>query len=215
MYQQKFVNRENELNFLESRYNSNSPEFIVIYGRKRVGKTELMLKFLENKQGIYFLASTEGDKQNIRDLSSCLGTAINDENFGEIEFSGWQSLFETLFKHRTFHELVTKEKFVIIIDEFPFLIYNNRSIPSIFQKMWELDLKHENVMLILSGSAVSVMESEVLGYKSPLYGRRTGQWQVHSLDFIPSQSHISTSGSGTSTRTGLTWKLTGTKRSWA
>jgi uncharacterized protein len=79
---------------------------------------------------------------------------------------------------------VTKEKFVIIIDEFPFLIYNNRSIPSIFQKMWELDLKHENVMLILSGSAVSVMESEVLGNKSPLYGSRTGQWQVQPLDFI-------------------------------
>ena len=184
MYQQKFVNRENELSFLESRYNNNSPEFIVIYGRRRVGKTELMLKFLENKQGIYFLASTEGDKQNIRDLSSLLGKVINDENFGEIEFSGWQSLFETLFRHRTFHELVTKEKFVIIIDEFPYLIYNNRSIPSIFQKMWELNLKHENVMLILSGSAVSVMESEVLGYKSPLYGRRTGQWQVQPLDFI-------------------------------
>ncbi len=102
MYQQKFVNRENELHFLESRYNSNSPEFIVIYGRRRVGKTELMLKFLENKQGIYFLASTEGDKQNIRDFSLRLGKVINDENFGKIEFSGWQSLFETLFKHRTF-----------------------------------------------------------------------------------------------------------------
>ena len=69
MYQQKFVNRKNELHFLESRYKSNSPEFIVIYGRRRVGKTELMLKFLENKQGIYFLASTEGDKQNILDFT--------------------------------------------------------------------------------------------------------------------------------------------------
>jgi len=69
VYQQKFVNRENELNFLESRYNSNSPEFIVIYGRRRVGKTELMLKFLENKQGIYFLASTEGDKQKYHQIT--------------------------------------------------------------------------------------------------------------------------------------------------
>ncbi len=183
MSQQKFVNRKNELKFLETRHKNKSSEFIVIYGRRRVGKTELMLKFLENKKGMYFLASTEGDRQNIQDFSKIVGRIINDDNFGEIEFSGWQSLFETLFKHRSFYELIKHEKFVIIIDEFPFLIQNNKAIPSIFQKMWELVMKNENIMLMLSGSAVSVMESEVLGHKSPLYGRRTGQWQVAPLDF--------------------------------
>jgi len=183
MSQRKFVNRKNELNFLETRYKSKSSEFIVIYGRRRVGKTELMLKFLENKNGMYFLASTEGDRQNIQDFSKIVGRTIDDDNFGKIEFSSWHSLFETLFKHRSFYELIKHEKFVIIIDEFPFLIQNNKAIPSIFQKIWELVMKNENIMLMLSGSAVSVMESEVLGHKSPLYGRRTGQWQVAPLDF--------------------------------
>lgn len=183
MYQQKFVNRESELNFLESKYKSNSSEFIVIYGRRRVGKTELMLRFMGNKEGVYFLASTEGDRQNIKEFSGIMGKIINDENLGEIEFSRWHPLFETLFKHRTFSDLIKNEKFIIIIDEFPFLIHSNRDIPSVFQKIWELTMKKENVMLVLSGSAVSVMESVVLGYKSPLYGRRTGQWLLQPLDF--------------------------------
>ncbi|NOR48121.1 MAG: ATP-binding protein, partial [Methanosarcinaceae archaeon] len=78
MSQRKFVNRKNELKFLESRYKSKSSEFIVIYGRRRVGKTELMLKFLENKKGMYFLASTEGDRQNIQDFSKIVGRIIDD-----------------------------------------------------------------------------------------------------------------------------------------
>ncbi len=183
MYQQKFVNREDELKFLESRYQSNSPEFIVIYGRRRVGKTELMLKFLENKNGVYFLASKEGDRQNIKDFSQTAGRVLNDEYFGQIEFPDWFTLFESVFKHRKFRELAENNKFILIIDEFPYLIHSNKAIPSVFQKIWELCMKKENIMLVLSGSSVSVMESEVLGYKSPLYGRRTGQWQLDPLDF--------------------------------
>ena len=183
MYQQKFVNREDELKFLESRYHSNSPEFIVIYGRRRIGKTELMLKFLENKNGVYFLASKEGDRQNIKDLAHTVSRVWGDEYFGQIEFPDWFTLFESLFKHRKFCELAEKNKFVLIIDEFPYLIHSNRAIPSVFQKIWELCMKKENIMLVLSGSSVSVMESEVLGYKSPLYGRRTGQWKLDPLDF--------------------------------
>ena len=183
MSQQNFINRKTELQFLETRYKTKSSEFIVIYGRRRVGKTELMLKFLENKKGMYFLASTEGDRQNIKDFSKIVGKIIDDDNFSKLEFSGWHSLFETLFKHKTFCELIEHKKFIIVIDEFPFLIQSNKATPSIFQKIWELLMKNENIMLMLSGSAVSVMESKVLGHKSPLYGRRTGQWQVQALDF--------------------------------
>ncbi|VVB96928.1 Archaea bacterial proteins of uncharacterised function [uncultured archaeon] len=182
MYQQKFINRKEELTFLEDKYKSSSPELIVIYGRRRVGKTELMLKFLKGKEGIYFLASTEGDRQNIKQFSVTTGKTIHDENFGIIEYPDWQSLFESLFKHKIF--ITKKEKFVIIIDEFPFLIQSNRATPSIFQKIWDTGMKNENVMLILLGSAISVMETEVLGHGSPLYGRRTGQWQVQPLDII-------------------------------
>jgi AAA+ ATPase superfamily predicted ATPase len=184
MSQQKFVDRKEELGFLEERYKTDLAEFVVLYGRRRVGKTELLLKFLENKKGMYLLASTEGDRQNIKDFSKIVGRFIADENLGALEFESWQSLFEALFNHKAFYNMLKKEKIVIIIDEFPFLIQNNKNIPSIFHKIWELIMKRENIMLVLSGSAVAVMESEVLDIKSPLYGRRTGQWQLQPLQFL-------------------------------
>ncbi|MFA4934299.1 MAG: ATP-binding protein, partial [Candidatus Methanoperedens sp.] len=183
MSQQKFVDRKEELGFLEERYKTNLAEFVVLYGRRRVGKTELLLKFLENKKGVYLLASTEGDRQNIKDFSKAVGRFIGDENLGAIEFDGWQSFFEALFKHKAFDAMLKKEKIAIIIDEFPFLIQSNKDTPSIFHKIWELIMKKENIMLVLSGSSVAVMESEVLDKKSPLYGRRTGQWQLQPLHF--------------------------------
>lgn len=76
-----------------------------------------------------------------------------------------------------------KGKFVIAIDEFPFLIISNPSIPSVFQKIWETILKNKNIILIVSGSSVSVIEEDIIGYKSPLYGRRTGQWELQPLSF--------------------------------
>lgn len=184
MSQQKFVDRKEELGFLEERYKTNISEFVVLYGRRRVGKTELLLKFLENKKGVYLLASTEGDRQNIKDFSKVTGRFIGDENLGALDFNSWQSFFETLFQHKAFDAMLKKEKIVIIIDEFPFLIKSNKDIPSIFHKIWELVMKKENIMLVLSGSAVAVMESEVLDIKSPLYGRRTGQWQLQPLQFL-------------------------------
>lgn len=183
MSQQKFVDRKEELGFLEERYKTDSSEFVVLYGRRRVGKTELLLKFLENRNGIYLLASTEGDRQNIKDFSKIVGRFIRDENLSTLDFDSWQSFFEALFKHKAFDAMLKKQKIVIIIDEFPFLIQSNKDIPSIFHKIWELIMKNENIMLILSGSAVAVMESEVLDKKSPLYGRRTGQWQLQPLHF--------------------------------
>ena len=183
MSQQKFVDRKEELGFLEERYKTDIAEFVVLYGRRRVGKTELLLKFLDNKKGIYLLSSTEGDRQNIKDFSRAVGRFIGDENLGALEFDSWQSFFETVFKHRSFDAMLKKEKIVIIIDEFPFLIQSNKDIPSIFHKIWELIMKKENIMLVLSGSAIAVMESDVLDKKSPLYGRRTGQWQVQPLHF--------------------------------
>jgi len=178
---QHFINRKNELEFLKKSYNSKGPEFIVIYGRRRIGKTELVLKFLKNHPGIYFLATKEGDRENIKNFATETGKYLNDENFSKTSFPDWISIFESLAKNINFAK--RQDKTIIIIDEFPFLINSNNAIPSIFQKIWEQTLKKENIMLILLGSSISIMESKVLGYKSPLYGRRTGQWQVEPLEF--------------------------------
>jgi len=183
MPQQLFVNREDELVFLEERYRSDHPELLVISGRRRVGKTELLLRFMDEKPGIYYLASEEGDAPNIRDASSAFARFLDDPNFSRISYGSWEALFTAFINHREFIRRSLEQKVVIALDEFPALIAHNRAIPSLFQKIWDLALSHAPVMLILSGSSISIMETAVLGYTSPLYGRRTGQWQVEPLHY--------------------------------
>ncbi len=169
----EFVNREKELEFLETRYESNKPEFIPVYGRRRVGKTELLKHFIKDKPHCYFLAKkkdlkSEMDRFRLK-FSQESGEFIPDSN-------GWDELFEYILKNK-------KEKLVIIIDEFPLWIEKDKSILSDFQHLWDETLKDKNIFLILCGSYVSVMETDVLGYKSPLYGRRTGQLEINKLNF--------------------------------
>ncbi|MBI5871485.1 ATP-binding protein, partial [archaeon] len=140
--------------------------------------------FLQDKKGLYFLASTEGDKENINNFKIKVSELIGDSSFAEIDFKDWFSLFETLSKNINFLVKKKKDKLVICFDEFPYLISYNSAIPSIFQRIYDLILKNLNLMLILNGSSISMMEEEVLSEKSPLYGRRTGQWQLQPLSFV-------------------------------
>ncbi|MDD1672363.1 MAG: ATP-binding protein, partial [Methanomicrobiales archaeon] len=184
MSQQKFIDRQDELSFLHERLRSPTPECLVVYGRRRVGKTELILQFLNARSGIYFLSSEEGDTRNIRDFAVQAGSFLGDPSFERMGFPDWPTLFHALVHHRNFPRHTEAGKVVIAIDEFPYLITRNRAIPSVFQKIWDEILSRESVVLILSGSSVSTMEAEVLGAASPLFGRRTGQWQVEPL-FYP------------------------------
>ncbi|HQA80106.1 MAG TPA: ATP-binding protein [Methanoregulaceae archaeon] len=182
MSQQLFVDREEELRFLTERYLTPGPECLVLYGRRRVGKTALLARFLEDAGGIYFLASEEGDEGNIREFSHYAAQYLDDPHFGDVKYPDWQAVFSALVRHRSFPP-DSGGKPVLVIDEFPYLISRNRAIPSIFQKIWDTVLSRESLMLVLCGSSVAAMETEVLGYKSPLYGRRTGQWQVEPLQY--------------------------------
>lgn len=184
MSQHKFVNRQEELAFLEQEYRSKKAAFVVLYGRRRVGKTELSLRFMRGKTGLYFLASTEGDMENISNFKAKVADLIKDPTFGKIEFKDWFSLFETLANNVNFLSLTRQSKVIICIDEFSYLIAANPAIPSIFQKIYDLVLNKLNIMLVLAGSSVSMMEEAVLRSKSPLYGRRTGQWFLQPLSFI-------------------------------
>ena len=172
----KFINREIELEFLENCYNSSSPEFIVIYGRRRIGKTELIQKSLKGKHGAYFLASKDTTHENLNEFKQSIAEQLNIPLFSKLESNTWTENFENLAEF-----LDETKKTIIVIDEFSYLIEVDRAVPSLFQKIWDQILKTKNVMLILCGSSVSLMESEVLGVRSPLFGRRTGQWEVTQL----------------------------------
>jgi len=172
---QRFVNREKELEFLEECYRKEGSSLIIIYGRRRIGKTELIKKFVEDKKFVYYLCEKSSIQKNLENFKEILAEKLNKEWLKQIRVNDFESLFKAIEKE-------IQEKMVIVFDEFPYLIELDRGIVSQFQKIWDEILSKKKIMLILCGSSIGMMETEVLGYKSPLYGRRTGQWKVTELD---------------------------------
>lgn len=164
----KFINREKELAFLEERWTSRKPQFIVIYGKRRTGKTELAKHFLKDKPALYFLADGRNENEQLKELGKMAGKQFNDPILSSRGFADWLEVFAYLKNKIT-------SPFVLAIDEFPYLVGANKAVSSLFQKGWDEYLKDTNIFLILLGSSISMMESEILLYKAPLYGRRTGQ----------------------------------------
>ena len=166
----KFVNRKVELEALEKAYQKGVNLFVV-YGRRRVGKTMLLRKFLENKRGVYFLCSQRGYEKDVKRFSEEVGKL-----FGlPLSFRDFEEAFEFLAK---------QGKLVVIMDEFPYLIESYKPIVSVFQSIVDLTLEGSEVMLILSGSSVGMMEREILSYKAPLYGRAGGIMKVKPFRFF-------------------------------
>ncbi|NHJ86689.1 MAG: ATP-binding protein [Asgard group archaeon] len=176
----KFIDRNDELNALEKAYKNNRAEFYILYGRRRIGKSELLLHFIKDKPHFYFLAK----EQNLK-----LEFARFKEKFSKkfdiyLESNDWEELFSEIARK-------IKVRIIIAIDEFSYWIVKDRSIISEFQYLWDEIIKNKNIFLIISGSYVSLMETEVLGYNSPLYGRRTGQLLIEPMgisclkDFFP------------------------------
>jgi hypothetical protein len=174
----EFINRKRELEFLHNAYEEKRSHFIVIYGKRRVGKTTLVKEFFRDIPHIYFLADKAPEGDQLRLLSEKVALMFNDEFLLSRGFGNW---------HEFFRYIKDRGRIVVVIDEFPFLIEANRAIPSIFQKGWDEELKDSEIFLVLSGSSMGMMETEVLGYKSPLFGRRTGQLQIQPFDFPDSK----------------------------
>lgn len=161
---------------MDGEHGSEAGSFLVLYGRRRVGKTELIKEFCKDKKHLYFLATKKTEKDNMEDLKSQMADHLDDELFQNIGFKRWEDLFRGFIDE-------TEGHVIIAMDEFPYLIEVNKAVPSIFQKIWDEILKEEDVTLIICGSSIGMMETHVLGYKSPLYGRRTGQWKLTPFKF--------------------------------
>jgi len=166
----KFVDRGEELRVLEDCYRSHRPEFVIIYGRRRIGKTELVKRFIRGKQSFYFLARQENMKIEFERFKEKFARKYNIF----IEADNWEGFFREIDRK-------VKGRKVIVIDEFPYWVFKNDAILSEFQYLWDEILSKQNIVLILLGSYMSIMEQKVLGYKSPLYGRRTIQIEIKPL----------------------------------
>jgi AAA+ ATPase superfamily predicted ATPase len=173
----KFINRNKEMKTLEKEYNRDS-SFTVIYGRRRTGKTTLIKEFIKDKNSFYFFADKQSEKVQIERFKNQLAVHFNDSFLENIEIPSWDSLFDYLIS-----KLSKDEKFILIIDEFQYLTMINKNFASTFQRIYDEKLKDQNIMLILCGSLISMMYSEVLAYDSPLYGRRTAQIRLKPISF--------------------------------
>jgi uncharacterized protein len=184
-----FIGREKELEILEERYRSPKAEFFVLYGRRRVGKTELLKQFSQGKLVIFYTAGQTEAQDNLNQLTERCQAFFQDRMSQGIVFKTIENLLEYLLEKRQ------DEKLVVILDEFQYLVNADQSIPSLLQRFWDHKGQHANLMLVLCGSSISLMVDYALAEKSPLYGRRTGQLQLKPFDyrtagkFFPAWSH--------------------------
>ena len=172
-----FIGREKELNFLNERYNSKKAEMIVLYGRRRIGKTETLKEFCKDKTHIFYSCKECTDTEQLQSFSQIvLQTGIMASKYLK-KFEDWEQAFKGIL------ELKNDQKTLLIIDEFPYMVKNNKEIPSILQNLWDNLLKDQNIMIILCGSSMSFIEKEILAEKNPLYGRATGIYKMEQMDF--------------------------------
>ena len=162
-----FVGRHQELEQLNQAYQENDFQFTVIYGRRRIGKTSLINEFLKDKKAIYYVALEENAEDNLKRFSDAISIFKNTDQGGKEKFAN----FEECFKEIT--RLAQKQRVILVIDEFPYLAKAYPTISSMLQSYIDHEFKETNLFLILCGSSMSFMERQVLGYRSPLYGRRT------------------------------------------
>jgi hypothetical protein len=173
-----FINREQELRALNEKWQSKTAQFFIIYGKRRVGKTELIKQFIKDKPAIYFLADKRTTADQLRELGQIVGSYFQDDILIKNGFGDWLEAFAYL-KTKT-----SAEPLVLAIDEYPYLVENDQATSSLFQKGWDEYLKNTKIFLILSGSSIAMMEAETLNQRAPLFGRRTGQILVEPLNFF-------------------------------
>lgn len=173
-----FIGRQKQLAKMEQMYNSKKFEFLVLYGKSRIGKTTLINEFSKDKSVIFFTAKETNDTMNIRAFSRLLLEHFEHQLPESFVFESWQEAFVWLA------EVSNNQRTVLIIDEYPYAATANKALNSMLQIAIDHHFLDSKIKLILSGSHVSFMEKEVLGYKSPLYGRKTSQIQLKPFDYL-------------------------------
>ncbi len=195
----RFIGRKRELEELERRLGSDDFEFIVVYGRRRVGKTTLIEKAIDGKDCI-FLQATSNDKYNLSELSLQIGSLFPDFA-GVVNFNTYQEVFRFLSVK------AKEEALILVIDEISYIAESDNSFLQILQNFVDHEFRKTKIKLVLSGSYVHFMESNVMGPQSPLFGRRTAAIKLEpfsiaeSISFFPlwnsdekAAAHILTGG---------------------
>ncbi|QIO24254.1 ATP-binding protein [Haloarcula sp. JP-L23] len=164
----RFINRQDELDVLRSRFKSASAELLVIYGRRRLGKSALVREAIKGQEDAVYWQATEETPE--AQLANFVDTASEAFPLLEDIQRDWEALLRAL----------GREDAIVVLDEFPYLVESDDALPSKVQRVWDMHLEDTEMTLVLVGSSISIMEEKVLSGGSPLYGRRTA-----SIDLPP------------------------------
>lgn len=170
-----FIGREKELTDLDELYAQNRFQLFVLYGRRRVGKTTLLNEFCKDKDSIFYSAEQSNNKLNLEKFSELVFNFFNERNLEP--FSSWTNALSYIDEHQK------NMRIVLVIDEFPYLVKKNKALLSELQHLIDHRLGNGNLFMVLCGSYMGFMEKEVLGSKSPLFGRRTGQLHMKPFNY--------------------------------
>ena len=173
----KFVDRQKELTVLEKEFNRKEASLVIVYGRRRVGKTALLKEFIKDKRALYFLATEESETMNRQAFQQVAADFLDYDLLQSAQILRWEPIFKALAQE------AAHQRIVLVIDEFQYIGKNNPAFLSVFQRIWDTLLSQSNIMVVLCGSLVSMMMSQTLRYDSPLYGRRTAQLKVRPIAF--------------------------------
>ncbi len=173
-----FLCREQELNKLNTRYRKKGLECVIIYGRRRVGKTALINEFVKDKPTVFFPALRSGAAENLAALSRAIHLYSHPNAIEAPIYATYDAAFAEITRM-----LKDTERLIFVIDELPYLTKARPSILSQLQHLIDHDWKDTGIFIILCGSSASFMEDEVLSQKSPLFGRRTSQLKIQPLSY--------------------------------
>ncbi len=167
------INREDEQDWLRSHLQTEENELLVVYGRRRIGKTTLVTQVLDHidSPSVYYLCDERGTAHNARAFANQCAETLDD-------IQPAVDTFEDAFRYLAGR---VDGPFVVALDEFSYLVEADDTIPSVFQRIVDDILDDSDISLVLLGSSISMMEEGVLSYESPLYGRRSGQWRLEPL----------------------------------
>ena len=164
----RFIDREEEIKLLERDWKSSKNAFVVVFGRRRIGKTRLIEEFLRSKDGIKYTAEDTNKKIQINEIKNIFASYLNDDFLRKQEISDWSSFFSYLS-----NILPKNKRLYLWIDEFSYIIKNDPSCVSAIQKFIDGFLRRSKMFFIVSGSLFGLMSEKILSASSPLYGRRT------------------------------------------
>ncbi len=175
-----FHDRQAELAFFESAWQREEAQLLVLYGRRRIGKTSLLRQFVTSRRACHYVATRLPEQQQLVELGRALGAAVDEPLLVESGFASWEQVFGFLSR--------LGDRLALAIDEFPYLVEANPALSSLWQRAWDERLSDSKAFVVLCGSSIAMMEREILDQGAPLFGRRTGQLELGPLGFIAARA---------------------------